>query len=78
MKRAPHVQNHSLSRTLHRLRTNRHAQIKISKRQKSMTPLRPDAYRPKASKTHDGIDRKSPAQPAFPRRFRATAPLKSP
>jgi hypothetical protein len=78
MKRAPHVKNHSLSRTLHRLRTNRHAQIKISKRQKSMTPLRRDPYRPKASKTHDGIARKSPVQPACPTKFRETAPLKSP
>jgi hypothetical protein len=50
MKRAPHVVNCSLNRTLHRLRTNGHAQIKISKRRQLMTPMGCGAYRPKFRK----------------------------
>ncbi|MFT6272951.1 MAG: hypothetical protein ACJA0F_001798 [Dinoroseobacter sp.] len=47
MKRAPHVVNCSLNRTLHSLQTNGHAQIKISKRRKLMTPMGCGAYRSK-------------------------------
>ncbi len=57
MKRAPHVVNCSLNRTLHRLRTNGHAQIKISKRRQVMTPMGCGAYRPKVRKIHEALSR---------------------
>ena len=78
MKRAPHVINCSLNRTLHRLRTNGHAQIKTSKRKKSMTPMRCGAYRPKVRKIHEAFARKCPVQPACPVESRAPKPHKSP
>ena len=78
MKRAPHVQNHSPSSTLHRLRTNRHAQIKISKRQKPMAPTGRDANRPKTRKTHTASARTNPEHPACTVRSKAPELLKSP
>lgn len=78
MIRALHIENHNLSRTLHRLRTNRHARIKISKRQKSMAPMGRDANRLKTRKTHTAFARTNPAHPACTVRSKALELLKSP
>jgi len=78
MKRAPHVVNFSLNRTLHRLRTNGHAQINILKRKKSMTPMRSGAYPPKVRKIHKAFARKCPVQPACSGKSRAPKTHKSP
>ena len=78
MIRALHNENHNPSRTLHRLRTNRHAQIKISKRQKSMAPMGRDPNRPKARKTHTAVARTNPAHPACTVRSNEPELLKSP
>ena len=78
MKRAPHIVSCSLSRTLHRLRTNGHVQINILKRKKSMAPMRCGAYRPKVRKIHQAFARKCPVQPACLVGSRAPEPHKSP
>lgn len=78
MIRAPHIENHTRSRTRHRLRTNRHAQIQILQRQKPMAPMGCDANRPKTRKTHTAFARTNPAHPACTVRSKAPEILKSP
>ncbi|MCP3971384.1 MAG: hypothetical protein GY717_13900 [Rhodobacteraceae bacterium] len=72
MIRAPHIENHNLSRTLHRQRTNRHAQIQISEGRKLLKPTGRDAYRQKVRKTHDGFARTSLTNPTMPNAWRVT------
>ena len=78
MSRAPHIENHTRRRTLHSLRTNRHAQIQIPQRQKLMAPMGRDPNRPKARKPHAEFVRTNPAHPACTVRSKEPALPKSP
>ena len=78
MIRAPHIENHNRRRTLHRLRTNRHAQIQILQRQKPLPPMGRDPNRPKDHKPHAAVVRTNPAHPACTVRSKAPAFPKSP
>lgn len=78
MKHALHIKNHNLSRTLHRLRFKRHAQIQITERRRLLKSTGRHEYRQKSPQKTDEIARISPTNPTCPVRFKATAPRKSP
>jgi len=78
MIRAPHIENHNRRRTLHRPRTNRHAQIQMPQRQKPMASMGRDPNRSKARKPYAAFARTNPAHPACTVRYKAPALPKSP
>ena len=78
MIRAPYIENHNRRRTLHRLRTNRHAQLQIPQRQKPMASMGRDPNRPEARKPHAAFVRTIPVHPACTVRSKAPALPKSP
>jgi len=78
MTRAPNITNNTLSRRRHHLRTDHHTLIKLSTRQKLMTPTKYRGYQPKVGKADATL---RPARPANLDRqtgARTKAPLKSP
>jgi hypothetical protein len=62
MTRAPHITNDTLSRRRHHLRTNRHTLIKLSTRQKLMTPTKYSASQPNAGKADPALSPTAAAQ----------------
>ncbi len=78
MKRALYIKNYSRSRSLHRLRTNRHAQIKLSTQQKVMTPTKYRTYRPNAGKADAALSPTDTAKLVRQVGAKAKAPSKSP
>jgi hypothetical protein len=78
MTAAPEIENSDFSRTLHRMRTNRHAQIKISTPQKRITSTRQHAHRPNSGKTGTALSPTDHGQRVCQTGFEAGQPPKSP
>jgi|TARA_B100001964_G_C14166266_1_gene569242 hypothetical protein len=78
MKRALYIKNYSRNRSLHRLRTNRHAQIKLSTQQKVMTPTKYRTYQPNAGKADAALSPTGTAKLVRQVGAKAKTPYKSP
>lgn len=78
MKRAPHIENHNLSRTLHRLRSRSPTQIQGTTERKSLDATQHNANRPKDRKTHAEFAPKSSENSARAGRAKAIFLVKSP
>ena len=78
MIRAPHIENNTLSRTLNRLRTNRHAQVHLMTGRKSPNPEAQTANRSKDRKTPAQVARKSAKPLVRKSQNKARTRIKSP
>ena len=78
MTPAPYNTNDTFSRRLYLLRTNRHAQIKLSTPQKLITSTRHRTNRPSAGKTGTALSLTDHTQRVCQIGFKANPPLKSP
>lgn len=78
MTRAPNIDNRNLNRLAHRLRTKRHAPIKPSIGQKSMTTTKDRVYQPNTGKADLALSPTAAAQKVCQIRSKASPPPKSP
>jgi hypothetical protein len=76
--RRSHITNDTHSRRPYILQTNCHALIKLSTRQKLMTPSKCRAYQPKAGKSDAALKAMRPAKLTCQIRAKAPALRKSP
>jgi len=78
MKPEPKIDNCNLSRPAHRLRTKRHAQIRLTTSQKLITPTRYGADRLDAGNASTELSPTDPVQLVRQIRSKASKPPQSP
>ena len=78
MTRAPQIEDRNLSRMLHRLRSQRHAQVDLVTGQKSPNPEAQNANRSKDRKTPAQVARKSAKPLVLKSQNKARTRIKSP